>query len=218
MLWKVLMRIVNVVVRMHTQNVNFFRVFSLLVLRKVKCLSYFYLLDVLPHSLLVSSLLSHTPLLLLFNWGSFLYGLNFCKSISKTPEKKVMASLSAAINTKILCWGMQIIDVKISTSCSETVPRSTLYLGWRREFHITAQWASFLIMHIQRNRNVNAWTQPEFITECTETTSMPWSSFCVPAEQPKMSECRSAWLNEDCVENCHGVGNYLACLGVWSFV
>lgn len=61
---------------------------------------------------------------------------------------------------------MQIINVKISTPCSETVPGSTLYMGWRREFQVTEQWASF-----PRNRNVNA--QPEFVAECTENVNMP---------------------------------------------
>lgn len=98
-----LTKIVNVAMRMHTKKMLVFRVFSLLVLRKVKCLSYFYLLDVLPHSLLVFSFLRHIPLLPLFNLGSFLYGLNFCKAISKAPEKTVMASPSASINEKILC-------------------------------------------------------------------------------------------------------------------
>lgn len=77
----------------------------------------------------------------------------------------MMASLSASINAKI-------IDVKISTSCLQTVPGSTLYLAWRQEFH-TEQWPSFLITDMHRDRNVNAQPQPEFITECTETMRMP---------------------------------------------
>lgn len=101
------------------------------------------------HTSLVSSFLNHIPLLLLLNWGSFLYRLFFSKSISKAPGQIVVASLSACINVKIL--RRYANNVKMSTPCSETAPGSTLYLGWRREFQVTEQWASF-----PRNRNANA--------------------------------------------------------------
>lgn len=81
-----------------------FRIFSLLVLRKVKYLSYFYLLDVLLHTLLDSSFSSHIPLLVPFNLGSFLYRPNFCKAIRKCKAhgKPVVASLLVSINAKTL--------------------------------------------------------------------------------------------------------------------
>lgn len=59
--------------------------------------------DVLPHPLLISSFLNHIPLLLLFNWVSFLHGINFCKAMIKASGKTVMASLSVSINVKVQC-------------------------------------------------------------------------------------------------------------------
>lgn len=66
--------------RMHTQNVNFQRVF---IAGFEEDKTFILFLASQCASTLLSAFLSHIPLLPLFNWGSFLYGLNFYKAINK---------------------------------------------------------------------------------------------------------------------------------------
>lgn len=76
------------------------------------------------------------------------------------------------------CLDMQIIDFKISASCPGTF--SWFYPVFGIEEGISYYWA------MQRNGNVRA--QPEFTSKGAEAMRAPSFCFCVPAEQPKVSE------------------------------